>query len=80
MLRQEYVAAVRANLRGTLDNISIVEKDGSITELSKKNENASKYRRTKKRNEGTAKSASQQNDRRRTAGCRSKMCCHSAEQ
>lgn len=39
MLRQEYVAAVRANLRGTLDNISIVEKDGSITELSKKNEN-----------------------------------------
>lgn len=39
MLRQEYVAAVRANLRGTLDNISIVEKDGSITELSKRNEN-----------------------------------------
>ena len=39
MLRQEYVVAVRANLRGTLDNISIVEKDGSITELSKRNEN-----------------------------------------
>ena len=34
-LRAEYVAAVRANLRGTLNNVSIVEPDGSITELSK---------------------------------------------
>ncbi len=35
-LRQEYVAAVRANMRANLNNISIVEKDGSITDLGKK--------------------------------------------
>ncbi len=35
-LRNAYVANVRANLRGQLDNISIVEKDGSITDLGKK--------------------------------------------
>ncbi len=35
-LRQAYVANVRANLRGQLDNISIVEKDGSITNLGEK--------------------------------------------
>lgn len=35
-LRQAYVANVRANLRGQLDNISIVEKDGSITNLGDK--------------------------------------------
>ncbi len=35
-LRQAYVANVRANLRGQLNNISIVEKDGSVTELGKK--------------------------------------------
>lgn len=35
-LRQAYVANVRANLKGQLDNISIVEKDGSITKLSEK--------------------------------------------
>ena len=35
-LRQAYVAHVRANLRGQLDKISIVEKDGSITKLSEK--------------------------------------------
>lgn len=35
-LRSAYVANVRANLRGQLDNISIVEKDGSITDLGKK--------------------------------------------
>ena len=35
-LRQAYVANVRANLRGQLDNISIVEKDGSITNLGRK--------------------------------------------
>ena len=32
-LRSAYVANVRANLRGQLDNISIVEKDGTITDL-----------------------------------------------
>lgn len=35
-LRQAYVANVRANLRGQLNNISVIEKDGSITDLSKK--------------------------------------------
>lgn len=35
-LRQAYVANVRANLRGQLNNISIVEKDGSATDLGKK--------------------------------------------
>lgn len=35
-LRQEYIAAIRANLRGTLNNISIQEKDGTITDLGKK--------------------------------------------
>ena len=32
-LRQEYIQAIRANLRGNLDNISIKEKDGSLTHL-----------------------------------------------
>ncbi len=36
-LRSEYVALVRANLRGQLENISILNPDGSITDLSKKN-------------------------------------------
>ena len=35
-LRQEYVKAIRARLRGNLDNISIQEKDGSITNLGEK--------------------------------------------
>lgn len=35
-LRSAYVANVRANLRGQLDNISIVEKDGSVTDLGRK--------------------------------------------
>lgn len=35
-LRQEYVANVRANLRGQLNNINIQEKDGSITNLGEK--------------------------------------------
>lgn len=35
-LRQAYVANVRANLKGQLDNISIVERDGSITNLGEK--------------------------------------------
>ncbi|MDE6874201.1 MAG: DUF896 domain-containing protein [Lachnospiraceae bacterium] len=37
LLRQEYLAAIRADLRSTLNNISIVEPDGSITSLSKEN-------------------------------------------
>ncbi len=35
-LRQEYVANVRANLRGQLNNIDIVNKDGSIENLGDK--------------------------------------------
>ena len=35
-LRQAYVANVRANLRGQLNSISIVEKDGSVTDLGEK--------------------------------------------
>ena len=35
-LRAEYVANIRANLKSQLDNISIQESDGSITELGNK--------------------------------------------
>lgn len=35
-LRQEYIAAIRGNLRAQLDNIDIVEKDGSITNLGER--------------------------------------------
>ncbi|MBE5955903.1 MAG: DUF896 domain-containing protein [Lachnospiraceae bacterium] len=34
-LRKEYIANIRANMRGTLNNISIQNEDGTITELSK---------------------------------------------
>ena len=34
-LKKEYLA-IRANLRSSLNNISIKEKDGSITDLGKK--------------------------------------------
>lgn len=36
LLREEFIASVRKNLRGQLDNISIKEKDGSITNLGEK--------------------------------------------
>ena len=35
-LRQEYVAGIRANLRGQLDNIVIERPDGTIEKLSDK--------------------------------------------
>lgn len=35
-LRQEYLAAVRQNLKAQLDNIDIKEKDGSVTNLGEK--------------------------------------------
>lgn len=35
-LRNEYIQAVRQNLRGTLNNISLLNPDGTITELAKK--------------------------------------------
>ncbi len=37
-LRKEYIAAIRGNLRGTLENISLVNPDGSVTELKKSKE------------------------------------------
>lgn len=40
VLRKEFLASVRANLRGQLNNISIQEKDGTITDLGKKFGNA----------------------------------------
>lgn len=36
-LRADYIAAIRNNLRGTLNNVSILNPDGTVTELSKKN-------------------------------------------
>lgn len=35
-LRKEYIASVRANLRGQLDNITIVNQDGSKENLGEK--------------------------------------------
>lgn len=35
-LRAEYVANIRANLKNQLDNVSIQEADGSITNLGEK--------------------------------------------
>lgn len=35
-LRKEYIAGVKANLRGQLNNIDVQEKDGSITNLGEK--------------------------------------------
>lgn len=35
-LRAEYVAAIRSNLRETLENVSIVEEDGTVSPLKKK--------------------------------------------
>lgn len=35
-LRREYIESVRMNLRGQLNNIDVVEKDGSITNLGEK--------------------------------------------
>jgi uncharacterized protein YnzC (UPF0291/DUF896 family) len=35
-LREAYIQAVRNNLRGTLNHISILNPDGTVTELSKK--------------------------------------------
>ena len=36
ILRKEYIDAIKRNLSSQLDNISIQEKDGSITDLGKK--------------------------------------------
>lgn len=36
VLRREYVDAIRGNLKAQLDNIDIIEKDGTITNLGAK--------------------------------------------
>lgn len=36
LLRQKYLAQVRKNLRGQLNNIDMVNEDGSITNLGEK--------------------------------------------
>lgn len=36
MLRKQYIEAIRQNMRGSLNSISIKEKDGTITDLGKK--------------------------------------------
>ena len=36
LLRREYIDSFKQNLRNQLDNISIVEADGSITDLGEK--------------------------------------------
>ena len=41
-LRKEYIAAIRESLRGNLNNISIQEQDGSVTDLGKKYGNVGK--------------------------------------
>lgn len=40
-LRKEYIEAIRTNMRGALNSISIKEKDGTITDLGKKYGNIS---------------------------------------
>ncbi len=39
-LRQDYIKAIRKNLRGTLENISFVEDDGSITKAKRKSKDS----------------------------------------
>lgn len=36
LLRQEYIAVVRRNLRGQLDHIDVVNPDGSVENLGEK--------------------------------------------
>ena len=36
MLRKEYIETIRKNMRANLNNISIVEPDGSVTDLGEK--------------------------------------------
>ncbi len=36
LLREEYIAAVRGNLRAQLNNIDVIEKDGRIENLGEK--------------------------------------------
>lgn len=40
-LRSEYIKAIRKNLRGTLDRVSFVNPDGSVTKAGDKNRKSS---------------------------------------
>lgn len=42
-LRREFIAAIRMNVRTQLDNISIQEEDGSITNLGEKYGNKERH-------------------------------------
>lgn len=33
-LRKQYIESIRRNMRGSLDNVSIINPDGSVTNLS----------------------------------------------
>jgi len=35
-LRKAYIQAIRRNMRGNLDNIDVINKDGSVTNLGEK--------------------------------------------
>lgn len=36
LLRKNYIETIRKNMRSELNNISIIEKDGTVTDLGKK--------------------------------------------
>ncbi|MBE5960363.1 MAG: DUF896 domain-containing protein [Lachnospiraceae bacterium] len=38
-LRKEYIAAIRKNMRSTLNNVSILNPDGTVTDLKEKGKN-----------------------------------------
>lgn len=42
ILRKEYIAAVRGNIRSQLNNVDVIEKDGSIVNLGEKYGNKGK--------------------------------------
>lgn len=42
-LRKEYIETIRKNMRANLNNISIVEQDGSVTDLGKKHGSVEKH-------------------------------------
>ena len=41
-LRREYIDSIRRNLRGQLDNIDVVDKDGSVYNLGERYDNKGK--------------------------------------
>jgi len=41
-LRSDYIQSVRGNLRGQLNNISILNTDGTVTDLSEKDKTKNK--------------------------------------